>query len=996
MRKFFYALLVLITCTTIVYAEYFGDVVLTGTNGPWIDVRSYSSLNDAITAIGTDNVTLLIPNEQVTTASTINANTTLLFTKDGSIANSGQLTINSKNIRAPDQQIFTGAGDIDFADGSVLRSSWFSSLVSAINLTFDDKLTLVVSEPANITSDCTLGSDITLKWEAPENAITADAGQTLSCITQPIAGDYLIFTGSGDFEFNEGITLNLAWFSHLRSALTFIGTDRVNLLIPDTMPVDFSDTVPSNVILDFVHRHGQLSISAGVTLTISDISSIETTVGQEIFAGAGTVTLSGEELYDFLYDISSITPYYGDIIYYNGTNWVDIDSTDKFGSVICTSFATDITYIGSDNRTLYISDNQTISSDITVPSNVTLKFTSDGLLTITDGHTLTINGPINAPYTQIFSADYTSSNHVKIGTQVVERPVEWFGAVGNGVTNDYAAFRSALISCCIQNGGGKLTWDNNKVYILNAGADHAIHIDRETLPDGTDSSSWTDAQMPYFWLEGRGKMTFARFEKAYDPAMVGYLSITGTGDGIHISNSTLANRTGFTGKIKISNIGLYGNGTADEGIHINHVNHENVFEDIHIRYFAGNGFEYGTCMTFDNQHFRIKSSCNGGWGIVADGNALSFYDCLAEGNCTGGILIGNDAYKTPGIFTGNDHSQANDIRFFGGASEYNRAPQIRIDCTNPVASAHHHVMFYGFYVEGQIYDTGGTDYVYYSPNSTDPSFIELLNGGPGTDDWIFITFSGMGFRHPSTDETAYGEEYFILFNSHVKGGIIGPARIGCDYSFSDGTAYDIRGLSILGVTGASTATFEDEDLRQELALCALDDNQVTVGRALGVGKNPSGDTSLLLYDAPPKLTLNRLDLQSWSIYTRSSPYNLIFQNDTADTIPMSLSPSGDLSILDDLNVTDDADIGGDLDVTGTITAGVCCDFVFDDTYKLPTIDELEYSIKTTSKLPNLKTPNGINMIDLMTKTEEQALYIIQLNKRIVKLESALEHFIGTN
>ena len=58
--------------------------------------------------------TIVIANAHTVTALTVPANVTLKFERDGSITNSGQLTINTKNIIADDHQIFTGTGDIDF------------------------------------------------------------------------------------------------------------------------------------------------------------------------------------------------------------------------------------------------------------------------------------------------------------------------------------------------------------------------------------------------------------------------------------------------------------------------------------------------------------------------------------------------------------------------------------------------------------------------------------------------------------------------------------------------------------------------------------------------------------------------------------------------------------------------------------------------------------------------------------------------------------------
>lgn len=86
------------------------------TYSPWVDVRAYNSINEAVTAIGSTQTTLLIPNAQTLTANlTIPSTLTLVISKGGSIvkASTFTLTINGPVI-AQDYQIFSGfsAGNI--------------------------------------------------------------------------------------------------------------------------------------------------------------------------------------------------------------------------------------------------------------------------------------------------------------------------------------------------------------------------------------------------------------------------------------------------------------------------------------------------------------------------------------------------------------------------------------------------------------------------------------------------------------------------------------------------------------------------------------------------------------------------------------------------------------------------------------------------------------------------------------------------------------------
>jgi hypothetical protein len=91
---------------------------------------------------------------------------------------------------------------------------------------------------------------------------------------------------------------------------------------------------------------------------------------------------------------------------------------------------------------------------------------------------------------------------------------------------------------------------------------------------------------------------------------------------------------------------------------------------------------------------------------------------------------------------------------------------------------------------------------------------------------------------------------------------------------------------------------------------------------------------------------------------------------------------------------------GDVRVRGTLSAGTITDlpdYVFENDYKLMTIDELEQYVKTEKHLPGVldaetvKENGFIDIVEtnmkLLEKIEELTLYVIQLNKRVKELES---------
>ncbi len=231
---------------TIAADQYLPDIIVTSPDGIWTDTRAYASFSDALTAVGSNVREVYILREEAMTSGTINANTTLKFRGLGAINNSGQLTINTRNIDSDDNTRFTGSGDIDFAVGSVVRSSWFSGLYNAITLTNDDWLTLVISEQSNITGNCSVGDQVILKWESSRNRIIVNSGYTLSNIKRIEAGRYQLFAGAGDFDFLDNTTLRLSWFYRLRSITTWVESEDVDIVIDKSEDLDYSDTLDSN------------------------------------------------------------------------------------------------------------------------------------------------------------------------------------------------------------------------------------------------------------------------------------------------------------------------------------------------------------------------------------------------------------------------------------------------------------------------------------------------------------------------------------------------------------------------------------------------------------------------------------------------------------------------------------------------------------------------------------------------------------------------------
>jgi hypothetical protein len=277
-------------------AQLFSDVIITSPDGSWVDDRAFATLADAITAAGVDTRTVKVFTNQAVAANLIIPdNLNLEFEREGAItAGAGTtITVNTRNIKAPDRIVLTGTGDYDFANGTVLRSRWFTDLNKAIADTTDDEVTLILSYQGTITADRVVGNNVTLKWEGPGNQIAVNAGVTLSNINRIEAGPYLLFTGAGEFDYVDGITLRDTWFRYLRSAAAYIDADEVTLLI-DRSDVMTTDITFTNTTLEILP--GNDITTTGHTLYLYSPENIIASSRDQVFLGTGAIefTRSGK------------------------------------------------------------------------------------------------------------------------------------------------------------------------------------------------------------------------------------------------------------------------------------------------------------------------------------------------------------------------------------------------------------------------------------------------------------------------------------------------------------------------------------------------------------------------------------------------------------------------------------------------------------------------------------------------------------------------------
>jgi len=305
---------------------------------------------------------------------------------------------------------------------------------------------------------------------------------------------------------------------------------------------------------------------------------------------------------------------------------ISIEQIGDYGNNLETAIAA----IGSDETTLLINDTvEDLTADVTIPSNLSIDWQQG--VPLDGNYTLTIDGNLSAGCYKIFGSSLTT----KISSTTWERPIEWFGAVGDGTTNDYNAFLAALKSCTIIGGGGYITINPQKTYILNNGTEPAILLDADNLPDSTISVS-VNEELPVFGIVGRGNP--GKFSPSGNNP-VGGLKFTGSGDGIKILSSTRK----WRGQIYIANLNLLG-GTAGSplaanGIVIEQMDTKNTIKNISIAYFTDVGFKISGFATYDNIFEDITSIYNGSYGFHLKCNEQLFLRCKSLRNAQSGVYF---------------------------------------------------------------------------------------------------------------------------------------------------------------------------------------------------------------------------------------------------------------------------------------------------------------------------------------------------------------------
>jgi len=293
-----------------------------------------------------------------------------------------------------------GTGALDAIDGDELADNY-----RAIVITDDNVWHYILDASSGETED---GLNII----APDN----NAG-TKRWILKNVSGAY----SPNYIEADQGVTGDN---TTLKYYIDQISSDEATIILRHNSggtnteyTLDTNETIPANITLEF--ERGAI-IDGDGTLTINN----ELSYGDYPIFGSSITIAGGSKFYPDANESDQGVVGDGNTI----KNFVDFISSNEATIVLChNSGGTTTTY--------------DLDTDETIPDNITLKFERGAVLDgVTGDETLTINGGLDVGLYQIFGSSLIVTGSPKIDAAYPE----WFGAKGDGTTDDTTAIQAML------------------------------------------------------------------------------------------------------------------------------------------------------------------------------------------------------------------------------------------------------------------------------------------------------------------------------------------------------------------------------------------------------------------------------------------------------------------------------------------------------------------------------------------------------------------------
>jgi hypothetical protein len=123
----------------------------------------------------------------------------------------------------------------------------------------------------------------------------------------------------------------------------------------------------------------------------------------------------------------------------------------EYYAQVFSSFAAAVSAVGSTEATLVVDTSQSVTASVTIPLTLTLRFTNAGMLNVSSGQKVTIkSSAAGYPLKQIFTGAGTVvfGNESNPPAQALVPAIypHWWGAKGDGATDDRAAINAAIVA----------------------------------------------------------------------------------------------------------------------------------------------------------------------------------------------------------------------------------------------------------------------------------------------------------------------------------------------------------------------------------------------------------------------------------------------------------------------------------------------------------------------------------------------------------------------
>lgn len=239
---------------------------------------------------------------------------------------------NIGSIEAGSYQIFAvGTNTPDFLAGSVVKSSWFTSLQVAVESTGDENvdLTILIDQNETVEADTTTDLYQALKMKDKGCVISVTVGDTLTIGGQFIAGIQETFTGAGTVTFAADAFATEELISEWWGENTIPGTTDLTDELQDWLDASYTSKIPC-FLSGGRHLVGKLYYSGQSIRGIPGSGAYEATVYSSEMS-----SLIGKDSTDILY--YSVDSPYGADIFLRGTILKDLliivdDTTDAAAS----------------------------------------------------------------------------------------------------------------------------------------------------------------------------------------------------------------------------------------------------------------------------------------------------------------------------------------------------------------------------------------------------------------------------------------------------------------------------------------------------------------------------------------------------------------------------------------------------------------------------------------------------------------------------------------